>query len=292
MTEARFESESQIDTLMSRIYHSDEIFETCSGRSVGIENVAPIYAATFWLAFPDIGRVELQVEMSRNPGSGDYEPCYKYWTKPQKSPAVSVLPLQFLNARFQRSVHVRPIHLHEKLNVCRDATWRLDLSATNSIDPSRITASMMDFASNIGCLISNDEVRLGRSGRLVFKFPNTLSTSGFFEQKIAWRYQLKSHVSYVLEIARYDKFGDPMKAMKGAGSLPEHTTWGLTVYNPEWDSILGENVNLKIGRSATWDPEIETFFPKNYRTRSSGQDRGFGDFLESLRSVISFLDEI
>ena len=125
----------------------------------------------------------------------------------------------------------------------------------------------------------------------MFNFPS--EGVQHFQQKTAWRYRLKGSCGYVLEIARYDTFDLKNKygSSRPADRKPKTTHWGASFWNEIWDEKLSTNASLEIGLKANWDPSLDSFFPKNYRTQSEAPGAGFDDFLHNVQAVMNILND-
>lgn len=76
-----------------------------------------------------------------------------------------------------------------------------------------------------------------------------------------FRYLLKNS-TYILEITRSQK---TVKPVQGNAQKPG-TTWKVSMYNREWDSILEQQANLQIGQKGAWEVDLDHFFPAQNST--------------------------
>ena len=123
------------------------------------------------------------------------------------------------------------------------------------------------------------------SGRRVFTWGGGLPIMRF-EQKTGLRFRLASDSSYMFEFARYDTYGGP------GATTPSETQWGASYWNDEWDRTLSKNASLLIGKSASWDPQIRTFFPNGSTSKSTGQDAGLKAFIGVMTEIVELLDKV
>lgn len=123
------------------------------------------------------------------------------------------------------------------------------------------------------------------SGRRVFTWTGGLPVMRF-EQKTALRFRLASDSSCIFEFARYDTYGGP------GATTPSETQWGASYWNCEWDRTLSLNAGLPIGKAAEWDPQVNTFFPKGYATKSTGPDAGLKTFIAVMTEIVELLDKV
>ena len=158
----------------------------------------------------------------------------------------------------------------------------------NTLDKSRITPRMEEFASSV-TLKKILPGPLEPTGHKMFQwkkeFPGVIRPKSF-EQKTSYKYRLVHNYDYVFEIARYDVYGDPKDEV-----TPVHTSWAASLYNREWDSTLASNSDLGIGQSADWNPGLGTFFP-GHGSADKGPNPGVADFLSTVKLVTAFVDDL
>lgn len=131
-------------------------------------------------------------------------------------------------------------------------------------------------------------------------FPVTAPVSRFVE-KTAIRYRLMG-TKYTFEIARYDEYSRTLvPAFTGqnppthVGSISEKpsTSWGASVFDPNWDNLLGQHANLLVGHSARYSPNLDTFFPPYFtpqKQSSSGEKHtGFWNFVSLVQQAAELL---
>lgn len=124
------------------------------------------------------------------------------------------------------------------------------------------------------------------TGQKVFIWETSLNILSF-EQKTSLRYRITNREHWTFEVGRYDTFEG------SAGNEPASTHWGATLWNTDWDRILSSNTDLKIGQPANWTPTLSTFFPANPDTLDSTDELiGYRQFLENMKIVVGFLDQI
>ena len=168
----------------------------------------------------------------------------------------------------------------------RGISWALQVSTSNILDPTRINPTMTAFDASIKFKLRPVDKKPEISGRRVFDW----NTRGLhilrFEQKTALRFRLASDSSCMFEFARYDTYGGP------TATSPSHSQWGASYWNCEWDRTLSQNAGLLIGKSAGWDPQINTFFPKGYNCKSTGQDTGLKTFIGVMTDIVELLDKV
>lgn len=124
------------------------------------------------------------------------------------------------------------------------------------------------------------------TGQKVFTWGTSLKILSF-EQKTSLRYRIANRENWLFEFGRYDTFES------SAGNEPTSTHWGATMWNSDWDRILGYNTDLEIGQPANWTPTLDTFFPANPHTLGGVDElTGYRQFLENMKIIVSFLDRM
>lgn len=129
-------------------------------------------------------------------------------------------------------------------------------------------------------------------------FPSSAPVSRFIE-KTAIRYRLKG-TNYTFEIARYDEYsrtftsafpGQTSPTITGPISEVPSTSWGASVFDPNWDNLLGQHANLPVGYSARYSPSLDTFFQSRQQTaQTSGENNaGFWEFIRLVKQATELL---
>lgn len=127
-------------------------------------------------------------------------------------------------------------------------------------------------------------------------FPHIAPVARFVE-KTSMRYRLKG-TEYVLEIARYDEYcrvnapgfpGQTPASMSSDISDAPLTSWGASVFDPNWDNLLGEHANLPLGHSAGHDTGLDTFFPSLKPALSKSKNAGFWELISLVKELAAIL---
>lgn len=116
-------------------------------------------------------------------------------------------------------------------------------------------------------------------------FPASAPVSRFVE-KTAIRYRLKN-TKYILEIARYDEYSRT-SAPGGPISEVPSSSWGASIFDPNWDNLLGQHANISLGHTARYSPSLNTFFPAIEET-TGHKSEGFWELIELVRRVAELL---
>lgn len=131
-------------------------------------------------------------------------------------------------------------------------------------------------------------------------FPATAPVSRFVE-KTAIRYRLMG-TKYTFEIARYDEYSrilvpafpgqNPPTLVDSISEKPS-TSWGASVFDPNWDNLLGQHANLPVGHSARYSPNLDTFFPPYFapqeQSGSGEKHTGFWNFVSLVQQAAELL---
>ena len=165
-------------------------------------------------------------------------------------------------------------------------SWQLYISKDSKLDESRIDPKMTKFAGSV--MLNPREIKNNLStGRKQLTFNTELGSlkPSKFEQKTACHFRLRTAPEWVIEIARYDTYD-------AKNDLPVTTYWAASMSNSDWESSLSQNVTLGIGECAAQEPTLETFLPANSYMDGSSTGSGVVDFLQNVRLVTNFLDDL
>lgn len=153
----------------------------------------------------------------------------------------------------------------------------------------------MTFSHSIGFRCTTDIGILTAKPKRKVIFPDSAPVARFIE-KMAVRYRVKG-TKYVLEVARYDEYRraagpgrptqDPSKIHVPMSDIP-FTSWGASLFNSNWDNLLGQHANLPVGGATRYAPSLGTFFP-NSDTDTSDKSSSFSEFIELVRRVAELL---
>lgn len=166
----------------------------------------------------------------------------------------------------------------------------MEFHETKSID-----AALRAFSHSIAFRCSTDIRVLTAKPKRKVIFPSTAPVSRFIE-KTAIRYRLKG-TQYVLEIARYDEYrramvpafpGQNPPALSGPISEVPFTSWGASLFDANWDNLLGQHANLPVGLSTRYTPDLDTFFPPKQQGNGDKAE-GFWQFIELVKQISELL---
>ena len=260
-----------VATIMRKVHGANGLFEPLDHSTFELEDVVPSFGACFTFEESD-GR-NYRLDVGFGPDSLDarmHAKTHSIWTKADRRDNSTVLGVY-------------------NIQIDGGSSWMLHILNENTMDKSRITPRMEEFANSVA-LRKSPPGPLKPTGRKIFQwkkgFPGAMVPRSF-EQKTSYKYRLKHNTEYIFEIARYDVYGDPKDE-----NTPVNTSWAATLYNREWDATLASNSELGIGQSADWNPRLATFFPAHGASVEKGLDPGVIEFLSIVEMVTAFADSL
>lgn len=257
-------------TIMRKVHNANGLFEPLNHSTFELEDVVPSFGACF--KFQELNGANHQLDIGIAPGSLDdyvYEKTHSIWTRADRRDNNTLLGVY-------------------KIQLDGGSSWMLHILNENTIDKSRITPRMEEFANSV-TLKKISAGPLKPTGRKMFQWKDFAGAMRpkSFEQKTSYKYRLVHNNDYVFEIARYDVYGNPRDE-----DTPVHTSWAAILYNREWDSTLAGNSELGIGQSADWNSRLATFFPGHGSSADIRLDPGVVDFLSTVEMVTAFADDL
>ena len=268
-------SQNKASDVMNMILHSADLFEPLHGLGKPLGEVTPTYGARFEIRRFEKPALQLEVDLSSNDDGLYYSPQSQWSNLDQKE---NNPPLNIFTVRLGSN-----------------PSWKLQISRENLFDTLRFEDNVKQFAESV-----KFDAKIPRKGAEIdgrklitweMELPGCLKPS-IFEQKIAFRYRVKHMQGAVFEIARYDSYDLASNAQK-----PSVTTWGASLWHTEWDMILSENADLRLGEKAKWNPRIDTFFPgeqphaANNLKQQQGIHPGLARFLRGVEPIAQRLGE-
>jgi hypothetical protein len=172
------------------------------------------------------------------------------------------------------------------------ADWQLEIKALDFDKVSTIGAALEEFAHSVRFKTEAAEGGLKAEARRKVTFSPAVPVSRLIE-KSALRYRLKG-TSYTFELSRYDEYRRVDIEMSEGRVIQQYpcqlsptpvTSWGASVFDMQWDNVLGEHANYGVGRSAEWRPNLNTFFP----AREGSNRAGFSEFLDLVTKLSELL---
>ncbi|KAI2086268.1 hypothetical protein LOZ33_006747 [Ophidiomyces ophidiicola] len=272
-------------SILTRIASATDILSPCGANSFSLENTQPLYTVNFEFMGEHSSSLQLETEFAKSPGSGLFEVSQRRWIRPQNAVDVGDKhpPLQVAVIDFERYSTMRHCleFSHSQYSSCH---WQLEICALNFQPSSSIAQSLRAFANSIHF---KPDANLGFCGNITRRVTfSHLAPINRLVEKTALRYQLKES-SYILEVARYDTY---IRAISGTKlSDTPMTTWGASVFDVQWDNLLGQHANIKLGYAPEWTPSLSTWFPDLHHARSTDECKGFEQFIDLIHRIALLL---
>ncbi len=167
----------------------------------------------------------------------------------------------------------------------RKSGWQLQISASNSVDDTRVTAEMRHFVDHLKLktLAKASPTTSGKQPKL--EIPRTAPVQAY-DLKTAYRYKIQNS-TYRFELAMHQssQTGPVSSPAEDGANGGLAVRWGASLYSNEWDAILSQQSSLSVGQSGAWAARLNTFFPPDRAAAKSGTDSGFQEFLNKLETV-------
>ncbi|PGH00154.1 hypothetical protein GX51_05967 [Blastomyces parvus] len=263
--------------LITRCLQASDLLAPLDPQIESLENNKPHYAVNieFEGANNALLRLEVEFESSRHQ-PGLFEISHRRWLKPQSDDGLGEKrpPLQIGIIDFERS------------------DWQLEIKALDFQEQSNIEQSLKSFDHSIQFKRGPADGLRGTAVQRV-TFSDIASVSKITE-KSALRYCLKG-TKYVFELARYDTYhrvihpGPPYTGDCNKMNQTAETTWGASIFRQEWDNMLGQNGNFRVGQTADWSTSLNTFFPCLSDEDSTDVNAGFHQFIRLVNKVAKLL---
>lgn len=268
--------------------------------STSLEDAEPLYAVNIEFKGQDSSLLRLEAEFAKSPASGLFEVSQKRWIKPQgdeksgdKRPPLQVAVIDF--ERYLDPFLLRSFPFAKPLTYCR-SDWQLEIKALEFQEPSSIEQSLRAFSHSIQFSPRESE-NLQDQGKRRVTFSDVVPVARVVE-KTALRYRLKGS-NYILEIARYDEYRRvdvlatqslqfPITTLNQMTDEPI-TSWGASIFDLQWDNVLGQHANFRVGHTAEWIPSLNTFFPSCDDPNPSDLRVGFHQFISLVKQVALLL---
>ncbi|KAE8152802.1 hypothetical protein BDV25DRAFT_169933 [Aspergillus avenaceus] len=264
--------------LLARCFAATDLLESYESVSCALKDAEPAYSANFEFFGSNNALLRLEAEFVRSPGAHNYEVTQRRWLRPRKGGQASEKrpPLQIGVIDFER------------------ADWQLEIKSLDFYETSAIDTALRSFSHTIrfrkAAAIGGISARAQRK----VMFPDSAPVSRFIE-KTAIRYRLKG-TKYILEIARYDEYsrthtqisdGQVAPTITGRINETPSTSWGASIFDLNWDNLMGEHANLSVGQSARYWSNLDTFFPANEPSNKKGA--GFWELIPVVKQVAQML---
>ncbi|KAF7128754.1 hypothetical protein CNMCM5793_003663 [Aspergillus hiratsukae] len=255
--------------LLARCFKATDILEPCDSVTGKLSDAEPAFSVNFEFLGSNNALLRLEAEFAKSPGAHEYEITQRRWLSPRKSghSANQRPPLQIGVIDFERS------------------DWQLEIKSLEFYEASSINAALRSFSHSINFRRTEDINDISAKPQRKVVFPASAPVSRFVE-KTAIRYRLKN-TKYILEIARYDEYSRT-SAPGGPISEVPSSSWGASIFDSNWDNLLGQHANISLGHTARYSPSLNTFFPAIEET-TGHKSEGFWELIELVRRVAQLL---
>ncbi|KAL4872820.1 hypothetical protein BDV12DRAFT_210148 [Aspergillus spectabilis] len=265
--------------LLERCFKASHLFEPCDNTSNSLESAKLAYSVNFEFLGAGRSMLRMEAEFAKRTGARDFEITERRWLRPRID---------------GRSGDKRP-PLHIAVIDFERSDWQLELKSLEFHQASTIDAALREFSHKIAFRCPEELDNISAKPKRKVIFPSEPAVSRIVE-KSAIRFRFKG-TQYVFEIARYDEyrrldmpFG--VGAIIGAGGMSDvpYTSWGASIFLPDWDNSLGVHANLPVGQSASYSPSLVTFFPSK-EPSSAPEDpaSGFWEFIDLVKQAAELL---
>ncbi|KAL2819016.1 hypothetical protein BDW59DRAFT_181826 [Aspergillus cavernicola] len=267
--------------LLERCFKATHLFEPCDSTSTSLQTAELAHSVNFEFLGADKSMLRLEAEFARNPGARDYEIKERRWLRPRTGG----------QSRDKRApLHVAVIDFGR-------SDWQLEIKSLEFYEASSIEGALKSFSHSIGFRSMETVADIAAKPERKVTFPATAPVSRFVE-KTAIRYRVKG-TKYIFEIARYDEYrranvsvypGQAGPTITGGISDVPFTSWGASVFDANWDNLLGGHANLPVGQSASYAPSLATFFPsKEPSPTLEYGPKGFWEFVDIVKQAADLL---
>ncbi|KAM5437236.1 hypothetical protein McanMca71_001153 [Microsporum canis] len=264
--------------ILAKCASANHILAPLNGSDTApLKQPEPLYAVNFEFQGSS-SLLRLEVEFAKSPSTDSFEVYQKRWVRPQAGDTIGDKrpPLQVAVIDFERS------------------DWQLEIKALEFQEPSTIEQSLREFSHSVK-FKPEEMPDLSSPGKQRVSFSNLAPIARIVE-KSALRYRLKG-TNYIFELARYDEYSPSQwsAAQILQGSKPNHmsstpvTSWGASIFDLQWDNMLGQHANFGVGHNADWSPSLNTFFPCFGDADPTDLRSGFNCFMPLIQQVSSLL---
>ncbi|KAL4809583.1 hypothetical protein BDV18DRAFT_157334 [Aspergillus unguis] len=263
--------------LLERVFQANDFLEPIDS-SAELKDADLAYSVNFEFHAADkSSMLRLEAEFAKSPGAREYEIKERRWLRPRTKTGDHCSPLHVAVIDFGRS------------------DWQLEIKSLEFHETSSIDRALKTFSNSIGFKHMENEGDISAAPKRKVTFPAGSPVSRVVE-KSAMRFRVKG-TNYIFEISRYDEYkrtetvlGQTGVVLLGGIAEVPFTTWGASVFEANWDNLLGGHANLASGQSAKYTPNLATFFPPMKAASAvDDQAKGFWEFIDLVKNAADLL---
>ncbi|KAJ5107410.1 hypothetical protein N7456_004085 [Penicillium angulare] len=260
------------EDLLSRCLSAGSLLESTSPLSTlsGIKTTIPTYSANFEFSGETESRFRLEVDFKHR--SLELEQHRHRWFKAHEDEAGNPrrLVLQVGVIDFAR------------------CDWQGDIELFEPLHGDEIQVNLTEFLKTVRF---DNRIRvhgMTLAPRRKVLFDPKAPVASFIE-KASVQLKIKG-TSYILEVARFDRY-TRNSAGRGWAASPT-VTWGATLFEPNWDVVLGGGLNMEgndLKRPEKYMGHFRSFFPSRAKMSSDNEEGGFWDLIGLVDKVSELL---
>ncbi|KAL4905911.1 hypothetical protein BDW74DRAFT_177607 [Aspergillus multicolor] len=247
--------------LLERCFKARDLFEPLDKTSTSLEDAELAYSVNFEFVGADKSMLRLEAEFAKSPGARDYEIKERRWLRPRtdgqtrdKRP-----PLHVAVIDFERS------------------DWQLEIKALEFHEASSINSALKAFSYDVRFRHTENVGDIRAKAEKKVTFPLSPPVARYVE-KSAVRYRIEGTTIFSRSL------------VLGSMSATPYTSWGASVFDANWDNLLGGHANLGIGETAKYNPNLATFFPSREPSpKPEDQVKGFWEFIDIVKQAATLL---
>ncbi|KAJ5827230.1 hypothetical protein N7447_003993 [Penicillium robsamsonii] len=229
----------QQDEILERIMKSKFLKPWGKAQITSLPTLMPRYSANFEYQVNNDSMIRVEAKFSLPLGSQEFEVngirCYK--SKQIGAPVDRQMPMQISMIDFERS------------------DWQLEVKALELCPEKEMTPELDRFMRSIGFQwnLNVKSIASAPQRKAGFSYGSPVKR---FVEKAAIQLQVKDS-PHVFELARFDEY----TYAAGHWSMTPKVSWGASLFNPSWDDILGEQVEVSAD-DISKNGCLSVFFPR------------------------------
>ncbi|KAJ6190604.1 hypothetical protein N7519_000625 [Penicillium mononematosum] len=275
----------QQDEIFNRVMESTFLKPWGKAKIKSLLSLMPRYSANFEYQVNNDSVIRVEAKFSLPVGSQEFEVngirCFK--SKQIGAPVDRQMPMQISMIDFERS------------------DWQLEVKALELCPENEIPPDLDKFMRSIGFQWNANAKSIGSAPKRKARFSYGSPVKRFVE-KATIQLQVKDS-PHVFELARFDEY----TYATGQWSMNPKVSWGASLFNPDWDDILGEQADIKVldvskdaclsvffpppgdGEEQTNKPKTDDELRKEAEIRKVEEEKQLGLFMSTVQQVARML---